>query len=38
MAVVLHQPEKQNPAAAALYRSVGFHLRYTITDYRKKIT
>ena len=38
MAIVLHQPEQENPASAALYRSVGFHLRYTITDYRKKIT
>lgn len=37
MAIVLHQPVQENPAAAALYRSVGFHVRYTITDYRKKI-
>lgn len=37
MAVVKHQPAQQNPAAAALYRSAGFSLRYTITDYRKQI-
>ena len=36
-AIVLHQPEQDNPASAALYRSVGFSLRYTITDYRKQI-
>jgi mycothiol synthase len=36
-AVVKHQPAQQNPAASALYRSVGFTLRYTITDYRKQI-
>ncbi len=36
-AVVKHQPAQQNPAAAALYRSAGFSLRYTITDYRKQI-
>ena len=36
-AVVNHQPARQNPAAAALYRSAGFSLRYTITDYRKQI-
>jgi mycothiol synthase len=37
MAIVLHQPEQENPASAALYRSVGFSLRYTISDYRKNI-
>ena len=37
MAIVLHQPEQENPASAALYRSVGFSLRYTITEYRKNI-
>jgi len=37
MAIVLHQPEQENPASAALYRSAGFNLRYTITDYRKQI-
>lgn len=36
-AIVNHQPEQKNPAAAALYRSVGFRLRYTIADYRKQI-
>jgi ribosomal protein S18 acetylase RimI-like enzyme len=36
-AIVNHQPAQQNPAAAALYRSVGFTLKYTITDYRKQI-
>ncbi len=36
-AVVKHQPAQKNPAAAALYRSVGFSLRYTIADYRKQI-
>ena len=36
-AIVLHQPEQENPASAALYRSVGFSLRYTITDYRKQV-
>ena len=36
-AVVKHQPAQNNPAAAALYRSVGFSLRYTIADYRKQI-
>lgn len=36
-AIVNHQPAQQNPAAAALYRSVGFTLRYTISDYRKQI-
>jgi predicted acetyltransferase len=36
-AIVKHQPAQQNPAAAALYRSVGFTLKYTITDYRKQI-
>lgn len=35
-AVVNHQPAQTNPAAAALYRSVGFSLKYTIADYRKK--
>ncbi len=37
MAIVLHQPEQENPASAALYRSVGFSLQYTITEYRKNI-
>jgi mycothiol synthase len=37
MAIVLHQPEQENPASAALYRSVGFSSRYTIFDYRKNI-
>ncbi|MGZ6368161.1 MAG: GNAT family N-acetyltransferase, partial [Ktedonobacteraceae bacterium] len=37
MAIVLHQPEQENPASAALYRSAGFSLRYTITEYRKNI-
>jgi mycothiol synthase len=37
IAIVLHEPEQENPASAALYRSVGFSLRYTITEYRKKI-
>ncbi len=37
MAIVLHQSEQENPASTALYRSVGFSLRYTITEYRKKI-
>jgi ribosomal protein S18 acetylase RimI-like enzyme len=37
-AVVLHQTAQKNPAAAALYRSVGFSMRYTIDDYRKQIT
>jgi mycothiol synthase len=35
-AVVKHQPTQKNPAAAALYRSVGFSLKYTIADYRKQ--
>jgi ribosomal protein S18 acetylase RimI-like enzyme len=37
MAIVLHQPAQKNLASAALYRSVGFNLRYTITDYRKQL-
>ena len=37
IAIVLHQPAQKNPASAALYRSVGFNLRYTITDYRKQL-
>jgi ribosomal protein S18 acetylase RimI-like enzyme len=37
MAIVLHQPEQENPASAALYRSAGFSLRDTITEYRKNI-
>jgi len=37
MAIVLHHPAQKNPASAALYRSVGFTLLYTITDYRKQI-
>jgi ribosomal protein S18 acetylase RimI-like enzyme len=37
-AVVKHQPAQNNPAAAALYRSVGFSLKYTVADYRKQIT
>jgi mycothiol synthase len=37
-AIVKHQPVQKNPAAAALYRSVGFSTRYSITDYRKQIT
>ncbi len=32
-AIVKHNSD--NPAAAALYRSVGFRTRYTITDFRK---
>ena len=37
MAIVLHHPAQKNPASAALYRSVGFTLLYTITDYRKQL-
>ena len=37
MAIVLHQPEQENPASAALYRSVDFSLLYTISNYQKKI-
>jgi mycothiol synthase len=37
MAIVLHEPEQENPASVALYRSIGFSLRYTITNYRKHI-
>jgi mycothiol synthase len=36
-AIVKHEPAQKNPAASALYRSVGFSLRYTITDYRKQM-
>lgn len=36
-AIVKHQPEQKNPAAAALYRSVGFNVTYTVADYRKQI-
>jgi len=36
-AVVKHKPAQQSPAAAALYRSTGFSLRYTLSDYRKQI-
>jgi GNAT superfamily N-acetyltransferase len=37
IAIVLHEPAQKNPASAALYRSVGFNLLYTISDYRKQI-
>jgi mycothiol synthase len=36
-AVVKHEAPQENPAAAALYRSVGFTLKYTISDYRKQV-
>jgi ribosomal protein S18 acetylase RimI-like enzyme len=35
MAMVIHAAD--NPAAAALYRSVGFALKYTVIEYRKAI-
>lgn len=34
-AIVNHMAD--NPAATALYRSVGFRTKYTITDYRRKM-
>jgi mycothiol synthase len=36
-AIVKHEPPQKNPAAAALYRSLGFTVTYTITSYRKQI-
>lgn len=36
MAIVLHEPPQKNPASAALYRSIGFKVTYTITNYHKQ--
>ncbi len=36
-AIVTHEPAEKNPAAAALYRSVGFKVKLTITDFRKQM-
>ena len=36
-AYVCHKVAEKNPAAAALYRSVGFRAKYEIHDYRKSL-
>ncbi len=33
---VKHEPPQKNPASGTLYRSVGFTIKYTITNYRKQ--
>lgn len=37
-AIVMHEAADENPAAAALYASVGFQPRYDMSDYSRRIT